>query len=102
MTNAFTIDTDSALVEEIINAALPHLPSATLAYDSDGDLAGVVYFADETRRHYAADVDALRALIEVVKDTHGKDSYSIWCSQTAPDAEGENEADVMAEMDWTA
>ena len=102
MTNAYTIDTQSALVEEIVAAAIPHLPSATMAYDEDGDLAGVVYFADETRRYYAADLDALRSLIEVVKDTHGHDSYSIWCSQTVPDAEGASEDDVMAEMDWTA
>ncbi len=69
--------------------------------DSDGDLLGVVYFAAETRRYYAVDVDQLIDLAARLRrgDT---DAYSRWCAEDGYSGDGhvtEDEAALVA--GWT-
>ena len=102
-TNIHTIDSNTALAEEIVAAVITHIGrDARIAYDDEGDIAGITYYADETAQWYAADLDDCRCYIKTVRETHGVDSYSIWCSSTIPTGEADSREECLAEMDWTA
>jgi hypothetical protein len=102
--------------EEILTAAARRLPRSRLVYGEDGGEAGVVYFAYETRRWYAVDVDACRALLEmpltegdfggdfgdVGRFRRDGDAYSRWCAdpQHRPCGEGATEAEARRAAGW--
>lgn len=100
MSDIYTIDTETALAEEKVGVVAKLLPNARTAYDSDGDVVGVVYYDAGSRKHYAADLNSLISFVETYRRTRGVDAYSVWCSETTPDAEAATLEEVLADMDW--
>lgn len=101
--NIHTIDAETALAEEIVAAVIAHMGrDARLAYDDEGDVAGITYYADETAQWYGADLDDCRRYIRTVRETRGVDSYSIWCGSTSPTGEADTREECLAEMEWAA
>lgn len=98
MTTIYNLDLDSALTDEIIGAAYRIL-RGRVAYDSDGDSAGIIYMDDATHRYYAADLDDLRDLIDTAQREQRGDAYSIWCAARTV-ADYASEAEAATAMDW--
>ena len=95
-----TTDTDTATTTatatELLAAATKLLPAARTAYDADGNPAGVIYFAAETRLWYAVGVADLAALVE----GRSHDWYSEWCADSAPVGEGGAADDAASDAGW--
>jgi hypothetical protein len=83
----YDIDLDDALNEDIANLAASEIDGA-LAYDADGDVAGIVYYAYETQEWYAVDLSQCRDLIEFLRSPDSEireEAYSHWCAATSMD-----------------
>lgn len=92
------------LIEEILNEAaarLPRSPSPVWAYDDDGDDCGLVYFAPETQRWLAVDVNACQALVDEGPE-YDRDVYSRWCSSPAaqPSGDGATAQEAIDAAGW--
>jgi hypothetical protein len=62
-----------------LKPALDRLAGKTYT-DADDNLLGCVYRADETRKYYAVDIDAIADLAERL-DRNDADAYSRWCAE---------------------
>jgi hypothetical protein len=105
-----TDDLDTLLADEIVGHAADMLGRSHHAFDAGGDLAGLVYYATETRTWYGADLDDCRRLLadqieaQSVTDEDRREAlatvYSHWCSATSL-PEGESEDAAATAAGWT-
>lgn len=99
----YTIDASDALAEEIVSAVVLHIGrAAERAYDAEGDLAGITYYAAETARYYAASLIDLERYIATVQRREDGDAYSIWCAETDSSGESKAREETLAGMGWHA
>lgn len=86
-----------------IIAAMTYLESEARCQEwvDEGEQLGCTYYDAGARRYYAADSDALADLGARLRKSE-RDAYSLWCSATTPDGEGDTEDDAAHAAGWTS
>lgn len=87
-THLANVSTNTHGPESLCSAVAESL-GGSVVYDEelDGEVAGVLYFASETRTYYVVDATACLELVERVHASD-EDAYSLWCASTMPCGEG--------------
>ena len=68
--------------------------------NEDGDIVGVVYYADETSTYYAVTIADCRDYRDI-RRAGTQSAYSHWCAGSTPEGEGETANDAAEAAGWT-